>query len=130
LPKKEERMTKLFVVGAAIAAALTLAMAPAADGYHRNALCDYNYGYYSSNQYRSLAMTATNYAYWYSDHDFIAIRVDPAGNETYRQWVPGSSAHESWTTDGYDRWRRTVIQRAGYTQAYWYMEQWSHAYCG
>jgi hypothetical protein len=122
-------MRKLLVIGALVSALMTLGLAPHAGAYHEAYWCDGNADYYSQNQFRGLKMQTINRSWWYSDHDFIALRFDPSGNETYRQWVPGSSWHTTTTQDGYDRWRRTVIQRAGYSLAYWEMHQYSHGGC-
>lgn len=112
---------------------LVLVIVPPAAGHHEGVLCDYL-------PQRGLGANATqwpapyrwlNWTYWDSDREYIGLRKDAYGNVTFRQWFPASPPSARTTTfDGYDEYRTSGIQRAGYTFATYSIRQWSHDGCG
>jgi hypothetical protein len=108
---------------------LSAALALPAAANHANTGCASGEGTFSNNEKRYLPYYNINWSGWNAYGDYIAIREDIGGNETYHQSVPGSSSHQTTTPDGLDRYLRTVIQRGGYSSVQWFMHEWSHFYC-
>lgn len=123
--------TKLACVVASVAAAVavTATLAGPAVASHRGVQCDAAYGYISDNQKAYLYYANINWSDWASDLAYHAIRVDLAGNETFHQYAPAGGGTSTTTSDGYDVYRRTVIQRGGYSSTYFQMFEYSHAGC-
>jgi hypothetical protein len=123
------RVLGALVLVMAACTLLALAGARGASANHGNTLCDSGSGDYSNNEKRFLQYHYINWSVHFSNGDFIAIREDIGGNETFRQWYPAWSEISVTTPDGYDRYLRAGIQRAGYPSHYWYVTEYSHLYC-
>lgn len=123
------RVLGAIVLVAAVCVVQALAGAGGASANHGNTLCDSGSGNFSNNEKRFLQYHYINWSVHYSDGDFIAIREDIAGNETFRQGYPAYSEPHVTTPDGYDRYLRAGIQRGGYASNYWYLTEYSHLYC-
>ena len=123
-------LAKLWSI--AVLAAVLLALAPSATAHHEGVLCDYlpNRGLAGGATQWPLPYRWLNWTYWDADRDYIALRRDGSGNETYRQWIPGGPpSARTTTTHGYDEFRTSGIQRAGYTFTTYSIRQWSHDGC-
>jgi hypothetical protein len=115
-----------------IAAVALLVAADAVLAGHMGYACNARFGSYSNNALEWIDgadLDYINWSVWGSNRDFVGKRQDIDGTITYSQWVPGGSWHRTTTVDGYDRYLRTGIQRAGYTGADYEMRDYSHAGC-
>ena len=119
-------------VRAAALATLVCVFAAPASADHEGVLCDYlpQHGIGSHATHWPLPYRWLNWTYWDSDHDYIGLRRDGHGNITFRQWFPGGPPSARTTTyHGYDEFRTSGIQRAGYSFATYSIRQWSHDGC-
>lgn len=122
-PRRNGAVLAAFVVLVAFVFALP------ASANHANTGCDSGEGTFSNNEKRYLIYANINWSSWSAYGDYIAIRENIAGNETYRQYNLASSSDQTTTPDGLDSYLRTVIQRGGYSSVQWFMQEWSHLYC-
>jgi hypothetical protein len=97
---------------------------------HAYTYCDGWSGYYSNNQKIPLAYHYINISTWNGNLDFIGIREDIGGNETFHQWWPGgTTGAQTNTSDGHDRYLRTINQRAGYASSWADESEASELFC-
>lgn len=102
--------------------------APSSAG-HPNGLCDDSEGWHGDNAETFLDIQWINISYWGSTHDYTARRYNSAFDVTYQQYVAGGGQHTTNTSNGFDFYRRTSIQRAGYTTVSYFERQYSHTNC-
>jgi hypothetical protein len=113
-----------------VALAVALSAMPA-QANHPGVFCDgvSNHGISNNAIHWPVRFQWINYSFWISNLDYIALRKDGQGNITFRQFYPGGVQGYTTTSNGYDRFRTTGIQRAGYSFATYSLEQWSHDGC-
>jgi hypothetical protein len=124
-----KRLALLACIGGV---AIATALVPSASGHHEGVLCDYvgNRGISQNDVQWPLPFRWLNWTYWDSNRDYIGLRKDGQGNLTFRQLFPPSPPSARTTTpSGYDEFRTSGIQRAGYTFATYSIRQWSHDGC-
>jgi hypothetical protein len=88
--------------------------------------CGQGSGTYSNNEWASLGLAHVIRSDWSSDKAYNAYRIDASGSATYQKYI--SSGY--WTfSNSVDAFRRTAMQRGGYTVATWSMSQYSQNGC-
>lgn len=127
-PRPSRRLLSLIVVTLCVLASIAT-VAPNASANHNNTQCDRFEAYISNNNKYFLRYANMNWSHWLIYVDYIAIREDIAGNETFRQLVSPGTGLDVTTTDGLDRYLRTGTQRAGYSSEFAIFSEWSHFYC-
>ena len=124
--KTMRRIFLVLLVG--LVCASLVAASPTFAG-HRNTLCNQWADYYGNNEQVYLPLRWINWSDWYSHGDYIARRYNSAWDVTYQQWVPGYTSHSTTTSNGFDLYRASSIQRGGYTTVFGQVVQWSHTNC-
>lgn len=105
------------------------AISPArADAYPTT--CAYASGSYSSNETRSLTYTMTFKSIWASNWTYNARRIRSDGSVAYHAYVETQDSVRTWVFENsIDVYRSTTIQRGGYGNANYSMEQQAEGSC-
>lgn len=132
-PKRSSRLARAVIVIAVLATASTpVAVLSEAHAGHAFIKCqESGWWTFSNNEQWGLFPDHwINWSLWTSHKHYIARRWNGA-DVSYYAYIPAEDwvQHQTNTTDGLDRYRLTTIQRAGYTEATYYQNEWSHDGC-
>ncbi|HEY8777920.1 MAG TPA: hypothetical protein VIM23_03150 [Gaiellaceae bacterium] len=93
-------------------------------------LCYANGGTYSNNQEVTLGYSWTFQSDYGSHLDYVAKRYDIYSNPTLNHYQDVSVYGQNYTfTNPVDAYRRTAMQRGGYSSTNWGMNQWAQGSC-